>query len=97
MQFEAFCALWEVVQPDRLLDENDNWLLGQCNMDDTTIEVAKRGRDGEVLKARDRFETFWHEVAHVIDFCIHHEEGGWSHNEIDMVGRLLAQITWSMK
>ena len=96
--FEAFIALWEVSQPMVLFDEDDNALLGQCNVDDTTIEIARCGADGKKLKMRDRLETLGHEIAHVIDLTLHHDEKDqWSHSEVDMVGRLITQIFYSME
>ena len=97
-QFEAFCAIWDIEQPDVLLNEDDMQLLGQYCTDDTIIEIAKLGLDGKKLKPRDRWETLWHEIVHVLDATIHHDDNDkWGHSEIDMIGRLLAQITWSMK
>lgn len=97
-QFEVFCALWDVEQPKYVTDENDNGLLGMASYDDTTIQVARRTDKIVSLSNRDRWETFWHEVVHVIDYTLHHEESEqWGHSEVDRVGRLLAQITWSMR
>lgn len=97
-QFEAFCALWDIEQPLYVTDENDNALCGQTCYDDTTMQIARRIGIARPFKQRDRWETFWHEVVHVIDYTLHHGDSDrWSHSEVDRVGRLLAQITWSMQ
>lgn len=100
-KFDLMLSEWKVIEaPSAIVTEEDGSeeeVLGVCYSDFAHIVLGKT-LSGQKLDTKKRYETLWHEIVHAIDFALHHDpEDRWSHSEVDRLGRILAQIVWTME